>query len=109
MADVKLDPETVWMRTKTIGQVVVVTGAAVILYMRFDNRMGMIESIMQRDADVRAKEREAIVHSVDGVRDELRKVFVDTVSGRQAQAWIELARALNRDKFPALEWPDLPR
>ena len=109
MADIKLDPETVWMRTKTIGQVIVVTAAAVVLYMRFENRMGIIESIMQRDAEIRAKEREAIVNSVDGVRDELRKVFVDSVATRQAQAWIELVRALNREKNPSIVWPDLPR
>jgi hypothetical protein len=109
MADLKLDPETVWMRTKTIAQVVAITAGAVVLYMRFDNRMNNVEAIMARDAEMRANEREAIVKSVDGVRDELRKVFVDSVATRQAQAWIEMARALNRDKFPHLQWPDLPR
>lgn len=107
--DVKVDHETAWIRVKTLGPVIAITATAVILYMRFESRMGRVEEIMSRDAMIRATERDAIVKSVDGVRDELRKVFVDSVATRQAQAWIELARALNRDKFPGLQWPDLPR
>lgn len=107
--DVKVDHETAWIRFRTLGPVIAVTATAVVLYMRFDTRMGRVEEIMHRDATVRAAERDAIVRSVDGVRDELRKVFIDSVAARQAQQWIELTRALNKAKLPELVFPDLPR
>ena len=111
MADtqIKADPETVWVRLKWLVPVIVITAAAVVIYMRMDFRMSGIEATMGRDLAARSEERRELRESLDGLRDDMRKVFVDSVATRQAQAWIELARALNKAKFPDLVLPDLPR
>ncbi len=107
--EIKADPESIWVRSKLLVPVIAVTAATVILYMRFEFRMGSIEGAMQRDMLDRSSERQELRKSVDGVRDELRKVFVDSVATRQAQAWIEHFRVGNRAKYPDLFIPDLPR
>lgn len=109
MADLKADSENVWVKARFVGTLVTITAASVVLYMRFDQRMSDIEKTMARDVDARTSERRELRESMDGLRGDLRKVFVDSVAARQAQSWIELARALNKEKFPALQWPDLPR
>jgi hypothetical protein len=106
---VKIDPDTTWVRASRIIQIVVATGAFVGIYMHVTHSIARLEETVSRDAAQRVNERENIVRSVNEVRDELRNVFVDTVLARQAQGWIELARALNKDKYPNLVWPDLPR
>lgn len=105
----KLDPDTTWVKASRIIQIIVATGAFVGIYMHVTNSIQRLQETVQRDAEQRLSDRENIVRSVDGVRDELRKMFVDTVLARQAQTWIELARAMNKDKYPNLVWPDLPR
>jgi hypothetical protein len=104
-----VDTSTTWVKATRIGQVVLITAAVVAVYMRIDNAIADLQRTVNHDAAQRLEERENIVRSVNQVRDELRKVFVDTVLARQAQAWIELARALNKDKYPHMIWPDLPR
>lgn len=100
--NVKLDPERTWVRASRIAQVAVVSGLAVAGYMRFEHRMGRVEENQIED-------RSAIVKGLGEVRDQLNKVFIDSVATRQAMQWIENARALNREKYPTLIWPDLPR
>jgi hypothetical protein len=106
---VKADPESTWVKLKLLGPVIAITAAAVVLYMKIEHAITDIHSTMRRDASEHAADRVAIVKSVDGVRDELRKVFVDSVATRQAQTWIEMFRALNKEKLPGLIVPDLPR
>lgn len=105
----KIDPETIWLKATRLGPIVVLTAAVVVFYMRVEHAIDTLQATVSRDASQRTEERENIVNSVNEVRDELRKVFVDTVLARQAQAWIEMARALNKEKYPHLIWPDLPR
>ncbi len=107
--DLKADPDKVWVRLKLLLPVIVTTATAVVIYMRLDFRMGSIETEMGRDIDARRSERLELRESMDGLRGDLRKVFVDSIQQRQANAWIELARALNRAKYPDLIFPDLPR
>jgi hypothetical protein len=105
----KFDTEKAWVRAKLIVPVVAATGALVALYMRFEFRMTGIEAAMSRDISARTEERREQRESMDGLRADLRKVFVDAVATRQATTWIEMFRALNRDKYPNLLVPDLPR
>lgn len=109
MPDIKADPETVWMRVKWLAPTVIATGLVVMLYMDMRYAIKDIVGTIDRDAKMRSSERDSLILSVNEVRDELRRVFVDSVATRQAQAWIDLARALNRDKNPTVVWPDLPR
>lgn len=106
---VKADPDSIWVRSRHIVPIVILTATAVTCYMRFEYRMARIEEKIEIDTAARSHERDAIVKSVDGVRDQIRQVFVEVVSVRQMQHWIDMARALNRDKNPAIVWPDIPR
>ena len=108
-AGVNLDPERMTVKVARIGPIVVLACTVVVFYLRMDYAIDALQKTTASESMQRARERENIVTSVNEVRDELRKVFIDTVLTRQAQSWIELARALNKDKFPNLIWPDLPR
>lgn len=109
MPDTKIEPERLFVSIARLGPVIAFTIAATVFYMQFKNRMDNIEDKMDRDITTRSNEREALIKSIDGVRDQLRSVFADQVAVRQAQTWIELVRALNHDKYPELRFPDLPR
>lgn len=110
MADAKLD-ENAWIRFKSLGQAIAITTAVVVLYMRFEQRMGRIEDRMDAEASSRKEERKDLIESVNGVKTEITKIVVDSVNTRQAQSWIELFRALNKEPFTQLKVsvPDLPR
>lgn len=111
MADIKMDPEKMRLRATDVAKVIAITAAAVILYMRFEQRMGRIEERMDADSVSRKEERRDLIDSVNGVKSEITKIVVDSVNTRQAQGWIEMFRALNREPFAAskITVPDLPR
>ncbi len=97
-ATLKLDPETSWVRGKSIVPIMAATAVAVLGYARFEQRMTVVET-----------QQIQLTRSIDKLTEQISKVFVDGVATRQAQAWIELARALNREKRSDIVWPDLPR
>lgn len=111
MTDTKLDPERVRVRIPDVVKVIGATTAIVILYMRFEQRMGRIEDRMDAESISRKEERKDLIDSVNGVKNEISKIVVDSVNTRQAQSWIELFRALNKEPFLQLHIsvPDLPR
>jgi hypothetical protein len=109
MPDAKVDTDTAWVRARSMWQFGTIVALMVGIYMRLENRLGNLETGLVTAEHARGVERLALIASVDGVRDELRKVFVDSVATRQAQAWIELMRALNRAKYPDFQFADLPR
>lgn len=76
-------------------------GLVAIAVLNYSQITGAIEDLQ--------KGQKEVVKSVDQVRDELRKLITDQVAVRQATIWIDLARQLNKAKYPDLIWPDLPR
>lgn len=102
MTDVKVDPEKTWVRATRIGQLVVATVFLTAGYLDLKHTVGAL-------AEQQAREQSALSKGLDGLREDMRRVFVDSVSTRQSQAWLELFRALNKEKFPGLQVPDLPR
>ena len=103
------DVEKIAFRAPALAKTIAITAAVVVGYMRFEHRMSGIEETMSRDIAARLSEQDRLSKSIDGLREEMRRVFVDSVLTRQAQAWIEMARALNKDKRGDIVWPDLPR
>jgi hypothetical protein len=90
-ADIRADPETVWVRAKWAAPLVLATAAVVALYMRLDHAI----TTMQR--------------SLTNVHEDINRLLGEVVSARQFQAWLELSRAANRGKTPDILWPDLPK
>lgn len=109
MTDVKVDPERTWVRATRIGQLVVATIFLTAGYLDLKHSVGQLADQTSRESTERTREREQLSRSVDGLREDMRKVFVDTVNARQATTWIDLFRALNKEKYPTLQIPDLPR
>jgi hypothetical protein len=109
MPDIKLTPEKTWFQATFMWACIALAVGGTLLYARIDSQIGDILATMDRDVKSRDIDRGEVVSSVHEVRDELRKLVTETVAQRQANAWIELARALNKAKFPELVWPDLPR
>lgn len=107
--DVKVDPDKLWLRAPAVWLLLVIAVGGALGYARFDNAVAILQETVARNAKAHAEDRAAIVESIKEVRDELRKLVVDMVATRQAQAWIELFRSANRSKFPELVVPDLPR
>lgn len=107
--DVKVDTDSSWVRARSMWQFGAIVALMVGIYMRLENRLGNLEGGLVRAESERTSKSTELIASMNGLREDMRKVFVDSVATRQAQAWIEMARALNRDKFPQLVWPDLPR
>lgn len=107
MPDLKIEPDRVWLRFSHLASVVTITALAVLLYTRFEMRMQHIEDTIASDAKTRSEDRAAVVASINEVRDELRRIRIDTVSARQMETWIEFARTAN--KGGPVTWPDLPR
>jgi len=116
----KVDVDKVWLRAKQVGPIVVATAAIVALYFGVKGEIGdkhrlAMEAIrdviasVDRKSDVDKRNNDDLVRAVTEVRDEVRRLVIDSVAVRQAQAWIELFRALNAEKFPELKVPDLPR
>lgn len=104
-----VDPNRIGFRGPTVWLLLIIAVGGALGYARFDNAIDTIQNTIVRDAVNHEKDREAIVMSIREVRDEVRKLIVDTVATRQAQAWIELFRSANKAKFPDLVVPDLPR
>lgn len=94
----KFDIENIWVRLGTGLSVVGAAVAVTLLYARMDSTIVTL-----------ANGQAEIVKSVGEVRDDLRKLVSEHVSVRQAQAWLELFKALNKAEFPKLSVPDLPR
>lgn len=93
-----LDQDTTLVRGKNIFPIIALTIAAVLGYARFEQRMTVVET-----------QQLQLTHSIDKLTEQIGRVFVDGVATRQAQTWIEMARALNREKNGSVVWPDLPR
>lgn len=110
---VLLSPEKTWIRSTTVWATIalMVTGAFLLssFVSEMRNAVATIKETISRDAKIHEQDQDQIVSSIREVRDELRKMVLDSVATRQAQQWIELARAANKAKYPDLVWPDLPR
>lgn len=89
--DIQVNPDKLWVNTRQVIAIAIMSALAAAAYMRIDSRIAGIEATLQ------------------GVHGELRNGFTDAVSVRQMQNLLELLRASNREKFPAIVWPDLPR
>lgn len=92
------DHETAWVKLKVLGPVIAITIAATALYMRIEAGQSRQEEKTDR-----------LTEAVDELGTQVQRMFVDVVMTRQGQGWIEMARALNRAKYPDLVFPDLPR
>lgn len=112
-ANILLNPEKTWIRSTTVWAAfgVLVVGAFLLsgFVAEMRNAVSTIKETISRDAKIHEEDRVTIVNSIREVRDELRRMVLDSVATRQAQQWIELARAANKAKYPDLIWPDLPR
>jgi hypothetical protein len=85
--DIKVTQENIWVRLSTLVPVIAITASATLIYVR-------VESLEKK---------------VDALGVQMQSTSGEHVSVRQMQTLIELMRAVNRDKMPALIIPDLPR
>lgn len=127
--DQLIDEEKVWFRgtafKAVLGGVIAIVVTLVIpgtlFYARVTNAFEVIQATIARDAKAHEDDRQAIVESIREVRDELRRMILDSVATRQAQTWIEMwqqavdawiitTSAQNPTlKVPPLKVPPLPR
>lgn len=98
-----------------------VVGYFVVRDIRTEHAFERIQSALEAEAKARAMESDALVRSVNEVRDAVKQLVVDTVSVRQSVAWLEvfqmsvdawIARFRSDNpsaKVPDLKVPSLPR
>ena len=89
--DIKVDPDKTFINARQVIAISIVSALAAAAYMRIDSRIANIETTLQ------------------GVRGDVRNGLTEAVTVRQMQNLLDLLRVANREKFPAIVWPDLPR
>lgn len=93
MTDVKIDTNTTWIKMAVLGPIAAFLVGVTVIYMQIKNRMDNQDATQHQ-----------MVKSIDNLSAHIGKLAVDIVATRQAQNWIEMARALNREKNPSIVW-----
>lgn len=68
-----------------------------------------LEKAIEYESKTKKEDIERLVKSVDGVKEQIERITVFFIQVRQAEQWIQMFRELNKDKFPEMRVPDLPK
>lgn len=98
MPDVKIDGERVWVKASIAVALTVLSCGLAGLYWELKYAIRDLQGTQSQTTK-----------SVDRVTEELQKGFNNGVQIRQFEQFLEWARLANREKYPGLIWPDLPR